>query len=86
MQGGPAWQAEPNTALAIPRMLAAEAPLLRWQLLAWWDQHGRHTIPWKVGGDGLPAADGEPLDPLPIWVAEVMRAARQHSCSTAGWP
>jgi hypothetical protein len=61
-------------------------PELRQELLAWWQEHGRHTIPWKRRADGRPAADGEPLDPFPIWCAEVMRAARQHSCSAAGWP
>ena len=57
------------------------ATALRRPLLAWWHQHGRHTIPWKLAVDGRPAADGAPLDPFPIWCAEVMRAARQHSCS-----
>jgi A/G-specific adenine glycosylase len=45
---------------------------LRFQLLRWWEQHGRHSIPWKLGPDGGLPRDGEPLDPYPIWVAEVM--------------
>jgi hypothetical protein len=57
---------------------------LRRRRLAWWDLDGRHTIPWKRQPDGSPAADGEPLDPYPIWCAEVMRAARQHSRAGKG--
>ena len=33
---------------------------------------GRHGLPWKLGADGRVPADGEDLDPYPIWVAEVM--------------
>ena len=48
------------------------APAMGQQLLAWWERHGRHAIPWKQGaGGGRPVA-GEALDPYPIWVAEVM--------------
>ena len=35
-------------------------------LLAWWDEHGRHDIPWKQAN-----ASGQ-LDPYGIWIAEVM--------------
>ena len=35
-------------------------------LLAWWDEHGRHDIPWKRA-----SASGQP-DPYGIWIAEVM--------------
>ena len=35
-------------------------------LLAWWDEHGRHDIPWKEV-----SATGQP-DPYGIWIAEVM--------------
>lgn len=52
---------------------------LRQLLLTWWEVWGRHTMAWKLRPDGDPAEPGEPLDPYPIWVAEVMRAARQHS-------
>lgn len=71
---------------ADPGALSAPISELSRLLLAWWQEHGRHTIPWKRQPDGSPAAAGEPLDPYPIWCAEVMRAARQHSCSAAGWP
>ncbi|MEB3331634.1 MAG: 8-oxo-dGTP diphosphatase MutT [Synechococcaceae cyanobacterium] len=52
--------------------LSADAPELRIRLLAWWQQHGRHAIPWKLGPDGRPQADGEALDPFGVFVAEVM--------------
>jgi A/G-specific adenine glycosylase len=39
-------------------------------LLAWWQPHGRHWIPWKLRPDGSPPQAGEPLDPWPIWSAE----------------
>lgn len=55
-------------------------PELRRQLLAWWDVHGRHDIPWKRLADGRRPAPGEALDPYAVLVAEVMRAARQHIC------
>ena len=48
------------------------APELRRSLLAWWQVDGRQAIPWKLNPDGSLPADGEPLDPYPIWVAEVM--------------
>lgn len=66
--------------------LNAEIPKLRRLLLAWWQEHGRHTIPWKRRADGRPATDGEPLDPFAIWIAEVMRAARQHSSRVSPAP
>ena len=46
--------------------------LLQRALLAWWQQHGRHWIPWKLRADGSPPADGETLDPYAVWVAEVI--------------
>ena len=45
---------------------------LRHALLAWWQEHGRHTIPWKRMASGGRPGPGDPLDPYPIWVAEVM--------------
>jgi A/G-specific adenine glycosylase len=60
-------------------------PQLRHQLLAWWQIHGRHGIPWKLGpGGGLPA-DGAPLDPYPIWVAEVMLQQTQLAVMLPYW-
>ena len=65
--------------------LSAPIPELRQGLLAWWDQHGRHTIPWKRRPDGRPAAEGEPLDPFPIWVAEVMLQQTQLPVMLPYW-
>jgi A/G-specific adenine glycosylase len=50
--------------------ISAVAPDLREALLAWWQPHGRHWIPWKLRPDGSPPQAGEPLDPWPIWSAE----------------
>jgi len=63
----------------------ADAPALRRLLLTWWQQHGRHTIPWKRRADGRPAADGEPLDPFPIWCAEVMLQQTQLQVVLPYW-
>jgi A/G-specific adenine glycosylase len=63
----------------------APSPELRQRLLAWWDLDGRHTIPWKVGADGRPAADGAPLDPFPIWCAEVMLQQTQLQVVLPYW-
>ena len=57
-------------------------PELRRQLLAWWEIHGRHAIPWKLRPNGSRPADGEAIDPYGVFVAEVMRAAGQHKRST----
>lgn len=35
------------------------------RLLDWWDEHGRHDLPWQSGGPF-------PRDPWRIWVSEVM--------------
>jgi adenine-specific DNA glycosylase len=66
--------------------LNAGVPELRQLLLRWWESHGRHSIPWKLRPDGLRPVPGEPLDPYGIWVAEMMRAARQHSSRVSPAP
>ena len=61
------------------------APAMGQQLLAWWERHGRHDIPWKQGaGGGRPRA-GEVLDPYPIWVAEVMLQQTQLAVVLPYW-
>jgi A/G-specific adenine glycosylase len=58
---------------------------LRLQLLGWWQEHGRHDIPWKrAPGDRLPSS-GEPLDPYSIWVAEVMLQQTQLQVVLPYW-
>lgn len=50
-------------------------------LLAWWELHGRRDPvqkPWMFKADGQWPGPEEGLNPYPIHVAEVMRAARQH--------
>jgi adenine-specific DNA glycosylase len=67
-----------------PPALAVAPEPLRANLLAWWEAHGRHAIPWKLRPDGSRPGDGEVIDPYATWCAEVMRAVRQHSRSMAG--
>ncbi len=55
--------------------LTAQAPLLRQQLLDWWQAHGRRRIeqkPWMFTPDGRWPDSGEELCCLGAWVAEVM--------------
>jgi A/G-specific adenine glycosylase len=55
--------------------LTARAPVLRQQLLAWWEVHGRRRIdqkPWMFTPDGRWPASGEALGCLGAWIAEVM--------------
>ena len=66
-------------------MLAQAAPALRQQLLAWWQRHGRHTIPWKQGAAGGSPRAGEVLDPYPIWIAEVMLQQTQLQVVLPYW-
>jgi A/G-specific adenine glycosylase len=72
MPSRPTWPAEP-------------APELRPLLLSWWQEHGRHTIPWKLRGDGGPPADGEGLDPYGVFVAEVMLQQTQLQVVLPYW-
>ena len=60
-------------------------PELRQQLLAWWEDHGRHGIPWKLRADGGRPADGEELDPYPVLVAEVMLQQTQLAVVLPYW-
>ena len=64
---------------------ALDEPALRAGLLQWWALHGRHVIPWKLGGDGRPAPCGTALDPYPIWVAEVMLQQTQLQVALPYW-
>ena len=66
-------------------MLCADVADLRRRLLAWWDDHGRHAIPWKCRPDGGIPADGEPLDPYGVWVAEVMLQQTQLAVVLPYW-
>ena len=48
-------------------------------LLVWWDEHGRHDIPWKQA-----RASGQP-DPYGIWIAEVMLQQTQLQVVLPYW-
>ena len=61
------------------------APELRHQLLAWWEIHGRHGIPWKRLPDGGSPEPGEVLDPYPVLVAEVMLQQTQLQVVLPYW-
>ncbi len=58
---------------------------LRAALLAWGERHGRHNLPWKLRPDGRPPVDGEALDPLKVWVAEVMLQQTQLAVALPYW-
>ena len=58
---------------------------LRQNLLAWWQRHGRHTIPWKLRADGRRPADGEPVDPYGVLIAEVMLQQTQLAVVLPYW-
>ncbi|WP_368656140.1 A/G-specific adenine glycosylase [Synechococcus sp. HK05] len=62
-----------------------QASELRRLLLAWWQEKGRHAIPWKLKPDGSLPAPGEPLDPYAIWVAEVMLQQTQLQVVLPYW-
>ena len=66
-------------------MLDSGAPVMRQQLLAWWEQHGRHAIAWKQGARGGRPLPGEELDPYPIWIAEVMLQQTQLAVVLPYW-
>jgi A/G-specific adenine glycosylase len=68
-----------------PTSPAELAPELRRLLLSWWQEHGRHTIPWKLHPDGRPPADGEALDPYGVLVAEVMLQQTQLQVMLPYW-
>jgi len=59
--------------------------VLRELLLHWWACEGRHGLPWKLSPDGSRSADDEPLDPYPIWVAEVMLQQTQLQVVLPYW-
>jgi A/G-specific adenine glycosylase len=68
-----------------PTSPAELAPELRRLLLSWWQEHGRHTIPWKLHPNGRPPADGEGLDPYGVFVAEVMLQQTQLQVVLPYW-
>ncbi len=65
--------------------LQGQAIPLRAALLNWWQEHGRHAIPWKLRPDGSLPADGEELDPYGVFVAEVMLQQTQLQVVLPYW-
>jgi len=65
--------------------LQERVPALRRSLLAWWQLHGRHAIPWKLNRAGSLPAEREPLDPYGIWIAEVMLQQTQLAVVLPYW-
>jgi A/G-specific adenine glycosylase len=70
---------------AEPSDLSADVPELRRLLLAWWEIHGRHAIPWKLRPDGSRPADGEAIDPYGVLIAEVMLQQTQLQVVLPYW-
>ena len=64
---------------------AEQCAVLRARLLSWWEDHGRHTIPWTRHAAGGRPGPGEALDPYPIWVAEVMLQQTQLQVVLPFW-
>lgn len=64
---------------------SADVPALRRLLLAWWELHGRHAIPWKLRPDGSRPADGEVIDPYGVFVAELMLQQTQLAVVLPYW-
>ena len=58
---------------------------LRPLLLNWWSDYGRHDIPWKRTSSGDRPAPDQPLDPYPIWIAEVMLQQTQLAVVLPYW-
>ena len=54
-------------------------------MLRWWEQHGRHNIPWKCTAAGGRPDPSDHLDPYPIWIAEVMLQQTQLQVVLPYW-
>ncbi|MFN9623144.1 MAG: 8-oxo-dGTP diphosphatase MutT [Cyanobacteriota bacterium] len=65
----------PSAALPLPEPFPAPLAVLRPSLLDWWREAGRRDPgqkPWMATPDGRWPAPGEEVNPLAVWVAEVM--------------
>ena len=61
------------------------AQMLAEDLLAWWADHGRIEIPWKLSPEGVLPSPRQNLDPYGIWIAEVMLQQTQLSVVLPYW-
>ena len=58
---------------------------MRFELLKWYQYHGRHWIPWKLKPDGSVPKTHEKLPVYPILVAEVMLQQTQLKVALPYW-
>tara|TARA_B100000579_G_scaffold285953_1_gene236994 strand:- start:1979 stop:3133 length:1155 start_codon:yes stop_codon:yes gene_type:complete len=54
-------------------------------LINWFDQNGRHWIPWKLKENGSIPKVGESISPYGIWIAEVMLQQTQLKVVLPYW-
>ena len=66
-------------------VVAENASDLRAALLDWWEEHGRHWLPWKLRADGSQPEPGESLCALSTWIAEVMLQQTQLQVVLPYW-
>ncbi len=59
--------------------------LLRNLLLSWFEENGRHNIPWKVKADSRRLNPGEAICPYGVWIAEVMLQQTQLNVVLPFW-
>tara|TARA_Y100001968_G_C19406372_1_gene743881 strand:+ start:532 stop:1710 length:1179 start_codon:yes stop_codon:yes gene_type:complete len=55
------------------------------KLLEWFDENGRHNIPWKLKIDGTNPQSRELIYPYPIWIAEIMLQQTQLKVVLPYW-
>ena len=55
------------------------------KLLDWFDENGRHWIPWKLNQNGTLVKPGQIISPYGIWIAEVMLQQTQLSVVLPYW-
>ncbi len=54
-------------------------------MLTWFQDNGRHSIPWKLTAEGTVPTPNECLPVYPIWVAEVMLQQTQLKVALPYW-
>ncbi|WP_320676005.1 A/G-specific adenine glycosylase [Prochlorococcus sp. MIT 1300] len=54
-------------------------------IFTWFDDHGRHAIPWKLKADGCRPASGEIIGAYGVWIAEIMLQQTQLKTVLPYW-
>ncbi len=54
-------------------------------ILKWFQNNGRHWVPWKLTKDGSLVRSGEIISPYGIWIAEVMLQQTQFNVAINYW-